>query len=498
MTAAIFRLFSALLNLADFFGKVTDPIQKFFVQGLGVATATLLDFINLLTKIPGVDKAFSALGFSIQDVRTSLTKAKDGAIDLAAAFDPKSIRNSAREISNNIATSIETGTLKASGFVGKLASDIDNFANKSKSLVGTVAKSASDSIKNIPPIKVPVDTEKLEKDLKDAITKGSANIGAFLGGIGDIKKAGGGVAEIAATGAAAFASSIKSGAEGARQAVVAGLTTAATAFLGPVGQALGPVFDLLSQGPEKVKEMVNQFISAIPNVLKNILLAVPALILSLIDSLPVLIDGLLSALPEVIQGFIDAIPLIIDALVSLQPQITQAVIDNLPAIISAFALLMPQVAIALSSSLIQQAPTIGAQMAFGFIAQIPNIVSGIAEGVKQAISNLGGSLGGGGGLLGKVGGAVGGIASIGKKLKFADGGVVPGGFPNDSFPAQLTSGEGVIPVDTMRRLDQYLSGAASIGGSGGGGTTIIKLVVGEQELASVMLGLSQRGFRTSV
>ena len=234
--------------------------------------------------------------------------------------------------------------------------------------------------------------------------------------------------------------------------------------------------------------MVTQFITAIPGVLKNILLAVPALILAVIQSLPTLIDGLLSAIPEVIQGFIDAIPAIIDALVELQPQITQAVIDNLPAIVSALTFLMPQVALALTTSLIQNAPAIGTQMAFGFISQIPTIISGIAEGVKNAISNItgGGLAGGGGGVIGKVGG-------IAKKFKFADGGVIPSGFPNDSFPAQLTSGEGVVPGDTMRRLDQFLANS----GSGGGGNTTIKLVVGEQELANVMLSLGQRGFRLS-
>lgn len=50
----------------------------------------------------------------------------------------------------------------------------------------------------------------------------------------------------------------------------------------------------------------------------------------------------------------------------------------------------------------------------------------------------GGIFGEGGGLFGKIGGAL-----FGQKM--ATGGVVPAGFPNDTYPALLTSGEMVIP-----------------------------------------------------
>jgi hypothetical protein len=50
----------------------------------------------------------------------------------------------------------------------------------------------------------------------------------------------------------------------------------------------------------------------------------------------------------------------------------------------------------------------------------------------------GGIFGGGGGLFGKIGGAL-----FGRGM--ATGGVVPAGFPNDTYPALLTSGEMVVP-----------------------------------------------------
>lgn len=196
------------------------------------------------------------------------------------------------------------------------------------------------------------------------------------------------------------------------------------------------------------------------------------------------------------QAFIDNIPVIIQAITDSIPVFIEVLAANSGKIVTALSLAMPNVANTLAIELTKQSPNIAKSFVDSMIAEAGRLVQSIADGVKQAISRatgIGG--GGGGGILGAVASPV---AAIGRKLRFADGGIVPGGFPNDSFPAQLTSGEGVIPVDTMRRLDQYLSRADAGGGqSSGGGTTIIKLVVGEQELANVLLSLNQRGFRVS-
>ena len=64
-------------------------------------------------------------------------------------------------------------------------------------------------------------------------------------------------------------------------------------------------------------------------------------------------------------------------------------------------------------------------------------LTGGAGGVLGKIG--GGIFGKGGGLFGKIGGALFGGA------KMATGGIVPRGFPNDTYPALLTSGEMVVP-----------------------------------------------------
>jgi len=84
--------------------------------------------------------------------------------------------------------------------------------------------------------------------------------------------------------------------------------------------------------------------------------------------------------------------------------------------------------------------------------------------------DIGGSIGGifgggGGGILGGIGGAIGGaVGGVSSSLGFAEGGQVPTGFPNDSFPARLTSGELVIPPGDTERLSAFLDRQASGGG----------------------------------
>lgn len=246
-----------------------------------------------------------------------------------------------------------------------------------------------------------------------------------------------------------FLGSVQQGAAGVSSAF-ANVAAFATDILFPgFGQLVGGVISFLAQGPEAVKAQI--------------------------------------------QAFIDNIPLIIDAIILSIPAVIEVLAANAPKIALSLANQMPFIATVLAIELVKSMPTIAKGFVDGLIAETGRIAQAIADAVKQAVS-FGTSAGGKGGVLGAV---INPVGAIGKKLKFADGGVVPGGFPNDSFPAQLTSGEGVIPVDTMRRLDQYLSRADGGGSqSSGGGTTIIKLVVGEQELANVLLNLNRQGFRT--
>lgn len=71
------------------------------------------------------------------------------------------------------------------------------------------------------------------------------------------------------------------------------------------------------------------------------------------------------------------------------------------------------------------------------------------------------------------------IESAGARL--ATGGVIPAGYPNDSFPARLTSGEMVLPTDTVRRLDNFMENDS--GSSAGDNEVLIALLA---KIASIV------------
>ena len=87
-----------------------------------------------------------------------------------------------------------------------------------------------------------------------------------------------------------------------------------------------------------------------------------------------------------------------------------------------------------------------------------------------------------------------GVGKVKSFLGFAEGGYVPGGFPNDTFPARLTSGEFVIDNSLTDRLENYLNSQDK-----GGSSQPVKIVlqVGEKQLADVMLNINRQGFRLS-
>lgn len=254
----------------------------------------------------------------------------------------------------------------------------------------------------------------------------------------------------------AVISGVQKGAAG-----VAGVASSLLSSMGPYGAAAGAALEFLAQGPEAVKAQIQGFI----------------------DGIPVIIDAVVASIPVVIDTLAEKMPEIIEKLVEMAPRIGFA-------LTRVMIIQMPLVSVALAVALAQQAPYIALSFVNALITEAGRFITALIDGIKGAFSQV---TGGGGKteLLKTV--ATGGLNKLTKR--FATGGVIPSGYPNDSFPARLTSGEGVVPVDTMRRLQQFLAKADS-GSGAGAGETVVKLIVGEKELASVMLSLNQRGFRT--
>jgi phage-related protein len=106
--------------------------------------------------------------------------------------------------------------------------------------------------------------------------------------------------------AAASAKALAGGAEGARSALSGLGAAAADAFFPGAGQAVGPLIDALSQGPEAVRGMVNSFADAIPGLLENIAEAIPVLVETLADRMPDIIVALVKATPKITVALIKA------------------------------------------------------------------------------------------------------------------------------------------------------------------------------------------------
>lgn len=99
-----------------------------------------------------------------------------------------------------------------------------------------------------------------------------------------------------------------------------------------------------------------------------------------------------------------------------------------------------------------------------------------------------------------------------KALGFAEGGLVPGGFPNDTFPARLTSGELIIPKDLVSGLADFLANPRTGSSDGELNSALLAKIAGllaqpmqvqttaevnGRALANIILDLSRNNARLS-
>ena len=472
LLAAFFGLFNATAEFGRFIGKLTDPITNVLVKGISFAVSAILDFIRVLSSIPGVDTGLASLGFDVKSIQKSLDGAAVSAAGFGDSFDVGKIRDDAQAFGNDLIVSLKTGADGVQSFLGDFDKKVGAFGKKTESLVGT---SIANATRNGTKIGInslnDADLQKLKEKIQKAYQDSLSNPFETFLKIGGIKVTKEFSSELQGQLAGSFqglSKLVTEGAEGARKAVVGVLTAAAVALLGPVGQALGPLFDALSQGPEAIKSMIKQFTDAIPIIIQNIILAIPDLIVGIVDAIPILIQALVDSIPQLVDSLIAALPRIITSLV----------------------LQMPRIALALASSM----PSVALKLATSLIGEAPKIVAAIIEGIAKGI---------GGAVSGAGKGIVGGVKSIGKKLGFAEGGIVPGGAPfTDRVSALLTPGEVVLNRDQVAAaqaekisvLGAINNLAASISGGGSQNMTV-NLVISEERLAQVILNLNRQGYR---
>lgn len=276
--------------------------------------------------------------------------------------------------------------------------------------------------------------------------------------------------------AAGAVGQVLQGAQGAQKLVTSSLAQLGQFFLGIPAEISGPILDALSQGPEKVREMVQSFVQALPDVIVNIAKSIPVLIIELQKAVPKIIKGLIDGIPEIIQAFIDAIP----------------------ELAANFALQAPTIAIAVAEGLVKNIPKIVEGFAKEFLKIPEQFVKELLKAIPGGSALAGGDGGGGGlgGLLGKipvVGGVVGGIVGgIGDLFGFAEGGTTRrvASLENDGGIAKIGANETVVDSELTDWLRQLKAS-----GEGFGGPREIVLQIGHQQFARAMFDTRKAGFQ---
>lgn len=266
------------------------------------------------------------------------------------------------------------------------------------------------------------------------------------------------------------------GKEGARKLLGSVGSAVGTAFLGPAGQALGPIVEALSQGPDAVRDMVRQFAQAIPDLIQAIIEALPVLIEELANQLPVIIERLVEKAPDIILALIKALPRVITALIVMVPRIIGAMIEGIPRFIGKL--------VEGAGQFIGKIVEGGAQFIGKILEGAVQFVGKIIEGAAQFVGKIleGPKLGpGGGGLIPGVNIIPDSIPLIGGLFKSG------GGDAGDLSVSRQFS------ESARERAASQKSSASSA--QAGNQVIQVNLQVGQSQLASAILDLNRLGYR---
>lgn len=314
-------------------------------------------------------------------------------------------------------------------------------------------------------------------------------------------------------------SAMLEGAKGAQKFLAAGVGAAAELALPGIGAAVSQIADqLLTLGPDGAKTMIREFVDALPDLIIKLADSIPAVVEAMVDSL-INKGGIVRiavALLRALSG--EAAWRAIGK--QIGGAVTDEIKDNISGVADEFAGSVNYAGLRFSRDISGAFKNInlsgvGAQIAGDFIGQLRegmagfggsiadefraslgdlsflrnaigdsanymrNVISsgigdaanGMQDSIRRAIGDsanymqdrlrtalgdsaeylkdkikealsFGGGGGGGGGVLSGLG--------------LATGGLVPPGYPNDTFPARLTSGELVIPKDLVTSLADFI------------------------------------------
>lgn len=294
-----------------------------------------LEFVGIAAE--GSADEFASFSRSINSSVSDVGSALDGLIEKTRQQRDESkdaLQNTVDSIAET-AVSFENAALKSEGFSTRLkvlAEEAKNADSALKNLSDTNQKagnsfrsSVTSSFKNEDPIKVAVLPEITDPDFITAAIKPENLIPSSpIPVVAEPAKAEPieakvsledsnfiadqiGLADQRANQISQFASigtSILGGAEGARQALISGGSLAADALFPGAGQAVGPIIEALSKGPEFVRAQVKEFVAALPELLNNIAEALPVLIETVAENLDDILLALVKSGPAISRAII--------------------------------------------------------------------------------------------------------------------------------------------------------------------------------------------------
>lgn len=453
--------------------KTARQVVNFVADGFKIFANTiiksidgLLQLVELVGDLTGLEVDVKGFRDSLDDLSTSLEESVGE--DVAEPLR-QSLAKLADEAGENLEKTneafegIEKGIEVAIDSTERLADEIGKIPNDKKVNVEVdqdVNLNAKGDGKGF--------FESLTKDLRDGLSNlAKTAIGAVVGG-----------------------------AEGAKTLLVEGAALAIDQFAPGVGQAAKPLIDALTKGPDFVKKQVEEFVKALPALLKNIAEALPVLIETLADNTDEIIIALVEGMPDVAAALAVEVPLALadpalwervaialrdriaenlsfklteldQNFINFRNQVNGAAVEfrnsfNTFAVEfkNSFADAGKEFAGSLRSGLSDFATIISSGITSSFNTAGTALVTGLKTAVSEAISQIRSQLGIGGGDKGGAAGffqdPVGATQEFFSrpKVNLQEGAVIPSGFPNDSFVAGLTTGEEVVNVDDRSEILQ--------------------------------------------
>ena len=325
---------------------------------------------------------------------------------------------------------------------------------------------------------------------------------------------------------ASFLKNISGGEAGARKFVGEFGSGIATMFgaSGPVAGGIGAAIEMLGQDPETFGKMIDGFVEGIPRIIDNIIENIPTLVIAIAENSGEIITALVAASPRIVIALAQAMPEVAMALLEelvggldFQGGKFETATNNAADAITGSGEKMKAAAATFNDKINAAGLKFSESIRNG-IGEFGLAIANIGKSFGGAISNafqqsigamidaikdaLSFDVGGGGGNPGRVPFRKKPTAS--NPLGLAAGGEfeVPPGYPNDSFPMYVQSGE-KVRVTPANQMGSDISDGAMLllaqlvelvkaGAMGGGGTTVS---IDGTAIADVQTDLARRNAR---